>query len=285
MDQRSFHKAISRLPSPSPVLRQICSVVDNPESSAGQIAQALQLDPAISSKVLRLANSAYIGIPGTVSSLQNAVVLLGIKRIHSLVLATGLLASMRAPADLSFPIVRYWRHSISAALIAESIARHLKRYDIIDEHEVFAGAVLHDIGKLILGMCRGDVLEQVIKKSKEEHVPFFIAESDEDNLSHTKMGELLATQWCFPESLYACIGGHHAPGRYREAGRAVSIVHVADIMAHLVGFSIYPEELVPRIEDAVLGSIQLPPERLRVIAEAAIMDQRRVETLLEIFEN
>ncbi|GAG15882.1 unnamed protein product, partial [marine sediment metagenome] len=143
---------INTLPSLSPVVQKISAVIADPDVSANDVVDVLKLDPAIASKVLRLANSAYIGMPRTVSSLQNAVVILGQRRIHSLVLAASTLSALKPDNSLPFSYMRFWKHSVTVAIICESIARHLKRYDPIEAGEVFCGGILHDIGKLVLGV-------------------------------------------------------------------------------------------------------------------------------------
>ncbi|MBD3393488.1 MAG: HDOD domain-containing protein, partial [Chitinivibrionales bacterium] len=132
MSIESLVDRINDLPSLSPVLARMNAIVASSEASAFEIVDALKLDPAISTKVLRLANSAYVGIPRTVSSLHNAVVILGQRRIHSLVLSASALSSFPRAGPMPFSNMDFWRHSITVALVCESIAKHLKRYDAVE---------------------------------------------------------------------------------------------------------------------------------------------------------
>jgi len=282
MNQKQISRAIEHLPIPTPVVRRVNRIVTNPESSAVTVAEALRMDPALSGKVLRLANSAYIGIPRTVSSLPNAVVLLGMKRIHSIVLASELLAPFRLSSSLPFSIDRFRRHAVTVAFIAESIAKHLQRYDALDEHELFSGALLHDIGKLLLGAVEPAAVSSTYMQSKQSAIPYFLAE--QDAYSHTVVGFELAQQWRFPVELAACIRGHHNAACFPELHRMVSVIHIADVMTHLLGFALYPDEKTPAIDEASLSAVQLPVERLRVIAENIMDRQEQIASLLEIFE-
>ncbi len=282
MDQRLVSKAIKHLPVPSSVLRRISRVLGDPEVSAAAVADVLRLDPALSGKVLRLANSAYIGIPRTVSSLPHAVVLLGIKRIYSIVLTSELLAPFHSSPSLPFSIDRFRRHAVTVAFIAESIAKHLQRYDALDEHELFSGALLHDIGKLVAGAIEPQKMTAVYERSKSLSIPFYRAENDE--FSHITFGFMLAEQWHFPEELTACIRGHHTAACFPELHRMVSVIHIADVMAHLMGYALYPDEKTPAIDDAALSAVQLPVERLRVIAENILKQREQIASLLEILD-
>jgi HD-like signal output (HDOD) protein len=115
VDYKSFIAAVRNLPTPSAVLLQIGNVVQDPNATASDLADIIRLDPAISSKILRLANSAYVGIQRTITSLQNAVVLLGNKRIHSLVLASELLNALETKSCPSFSLEKFWVHSVTTA--------------------------------------------------------------------------------------------------------------------------------------------------------------------------
>lgn len=283
MDQKTIVKAISDLPTPSLVYRRICEVMDDPDSTVAEISEVLRFDPAIASKVLRLANSAYAGIPNAISSLHNAIVLLGTKKIHSLVIASGLLSNFKHRQISSFSLERFWKHSVTVALISESIAKHLKRYDMIDENEAFSSAILHDIGKLVIGYHYPKVFNSFYEKSLNEKIPFFQAEDQQ--MSHSKIGEILAEYWSFPPELRAVISLHHYPEKAQENLNLISIIHVSDVMVHIMGCPVMAGESVPLINEMALKSIQLPPERLRVIANNAVDDRKRLETILQMFSS
>ena len=249
-------------------------------SSADDVADAIKLDPVIAARVLRLANSAYIGMPNAVSSLKKAVVVLGRRRVHSLVIAASALVSLRTGRDMPFEMRTFWRHSIAAGMMAESIARHLKRYQTIDPGELFCGGLLHDIGKLVLGTCDRDRVEAVGALMNERKAPFFCCEDEE--CSHTVIGGAVADKWRFPPDLRSAIADHHVPDEAPpEFAMNTAIVHVADAMAHVAGFDTLPDEEAPRIGDGALAMIELAPERLGVISSSCMQDQKQVESLIE----
>lgn len=280
MEQKAFFRAVSALPSLTAVLRRIFAVVEDSKSSALDITRVLQLDPAITGKVLRLANSAYIGLPHTVSSIQNAVTLLGTRRIHSLILVS-ILSSVKNNTCAPFPVISYWRHSVCTALIAEAIAKSLRRYDCaIDENELFSAAILHDIGKLIAATMEPESFAQLYKQSILMDVPFFKTENGE--AAHSFLGGCYAEHWGFPYELKQCIRMHHEPLSDKKLALRISIINVADIMAHVLGFKIFSEEITPLVQEDVLNLIGLPLERLRVIAQSVIEDQKSIESFMDI---
>lgn len=282
VDQKLFLKSITNLPSPPAVLRKIVEITADPQVSASQMEEALRLDPAISSKVLKLANSAYIGIPRTISSLHHAVVLLGNRRIYSLILGSALIGVARNQGVLSFSLTDFWRHSIITAMIAESIAKHLKRYRTIDEHGVFSGAVLHDIGKLVVDVGLPGFIKEIHLKAVSQKKPFF--EAEDSSFNHSIAGDSIAGQWNFPSDLREYILNHHQPIRGEYQSVNVAVVHVADIMTHVLGYPLFENEVAPQLSEGALSLINLPIERLKVIAATVLQDHKRVEALLEVFE-
>jgi HD-like signal output (HDOD) protein len=276
-----FSSAINDLPSLTPVLGRLSAVVANPESSAGDIVKLLKLDPALTGKVLRLANSAYVGIPNTISSLKNAVVLLGQKRVHSLALTTSILSAFKSRRPLPFAIEHFWRHSIGAALVAEAISKYLRRYASIDSDEAFTAGLLHDIGKLVLGCYQDAPLASAAQVSAKDKVPFYLSENPET--SHTYAGGLLAMHWKFPSNLSDALTYHHNPNRSDDHKQLVAIVHVSDIMVHIIGFSTFPAELSPKLDNDALAAIKLEPEHLRVIANEAVKNEKTIESFINFF--
>jgi putative nucleotidyltransferase with HDIG domain len=281
VDKKLLVKSVRNLPTPSPVLLKIGEVVQDPDSSADDITDVLRLDPALVSKVLKLANSAYVGLPRTVSSLQNAVVILGNKRIHSLVLSSELLNSIKVKKNSSISLNRFWVHSVITALVAESIAKSLRRYEIADEHEIFAGAMIHDIGKLVIAQLSPDEIKMAYEKAASEKKPFYL--SEEPEIDHTVMGEYLADYWCFPPNLLSIIRNHHNPGISKEHILAVSIVHMSDITAHVLGYPLFTDEISPGVDNDAIAVVGLPLEQYRIIAENAISDKKKVDALVGMF--
>ena len=272
-------ETIGDLPSFSQVLTRLSQITVNPASSAAQVAEVIKLDPALTAKVLRLANSAYVGIPRTIDSLKNAVVLLGQKRVYSLALTSGVLQALKKKEKLPFSQRDYWRHSVAVGMIAESISKSVRRRDTIDSDEAFTAGLLHDIGKLALGCFRAEHIQAAAGRCLENSIPFFMAEQSET--SHTTIGGLLARKWNFPEELCNVISCHHGPALSVTGKRMVSTVHLSDGIAHFVNVSTIPGETPPKLDPEAIALINIQPERLRAIAGEALCDEKKIESLIE----
>jgi HD-like signal output (HDOD) protein len=273
---------LHELPSPPGLLQRILAIAADSDRDAGALEEAIKMDPAIAARTLRLANSAYIGLPRSVSSLHNAVVILGGERIQSLVIAAGLLGALRPSGPLIFELSAFWKHAICVGIISESLSRHLRRYCALDPGEAFCAGLIHDIGKLGLAMTYPDPVAQSYTRAMERSEPLHAVE--QHPYAHTSAGEVLAQAWRLPAVLRAALRYHHDPRAVGDDHRVVSIVHLADFMAHILGYQTVAFEPAPSVDNDTLEGTGLPLERLRSIAEKAVEDQRRIETIAALTE-
>jgi putative nucleotidyltransferase with HDIG domain len=275
----SLVERINHLPSFPQALSRIISVVSSDATSMAEMAEAIRLDPVIAGKVLRLSNSAYVGMPRTVSSLENAVVILGQRRIQSLVLASVTLDSIGRKLNLPFAEADFWRHSVITAIISETIARHMQRYDPVEPGELFCAGLLHDLGKLAIGAFEPSLLVCARESARIKQVPFFKAEDEET--SHFTTGALCAQKWNYPPDLRNAILYHHDPLRAEPFIKMAATVHLADVMSHIMGFRTFEGEIQPTLEDGAVSCVGLQPETLRVIAAKAVEDEKKTEAVLD----
>ncbi|MGD9200010.1 MAG: HDOD domain-containing protein [Chitinispirillia bacterium] len=271
---------LTNLPSFPQIFYKIENILSDPESSVSDIVNVLKYDPGITSRVLRLANSAYIGIPQTVSSLKNAVIILGQKRIHSLVLTWSILSMFKSFRCYSFNLKRYWKHSVTVGTIGESIAKHLKRYEIVEPEEVFCSGILHDIGKLVLSIFEPETISNAFKEAQRTNTPFF--QNEDNSVSHSKIGSIVASNWKFPQNLIDAIQFHHSPFKMETVKKTVLIVHISDILSHMIAINTFIEEEIPAINRKAVEILGLNPEYLRVIAHKTLEKGKQLESLFTI---
>lgn len=276
--QKELFEKINKLPSLPQLVQKLQQVVTDPNSRIEDIEEILKLDPVIISKILRLANSAYIGLPKTVSSLKNAIVVLGMKRIQSLVITNSLLSSLKVAQTMPFDQIRFWKHSVTVSMVSESIARHMKRYEFIDVDEIFIAGILHDIGKIALTVFKPEIISEAYKKAKTSNTPFY--QNEVSDRSHSFIGSLVMKHWNFPPNLCHAIQYHHQPRTEKLSSKIEAIIHLSDVMTHMVGLGTTMEEVIPPIDEGAVGMIGLEPERLRVIAYSCLKKEKQVESLI-----
>jgi putative nucleotidyltransferase with HDIG domain len=249
MDPRNdgrYHRFIEnmdQIPSLPAVVANLIKVVTSAETSAEDAAELIEKDPALTSKVLRLANSAFYGIPRSISSVQSAVVILGFNTLKSIVLSASVMDLFPVKASGgSFDRQRFWKHSIVCALVAKHIAQNSLNRLYIDPQSAFCAGIMHDIGKLIFELFTPKEYAAVCLRCKQSGSPLVETETGMIGLNHAEIGRILADKWALPLDLEYTIVHHHAPQEANKIIELVSLIHLADILAHKLDCGLWENE-------------------------------------------
>jgi putative nucleotidyltransferase with HDIG domain len=211
---------------------KMLKMLEDPETSVDEIEDVLRHDPGLTGNVLKLANSAYFGIPSKVSSVRQGVLLLGLKRLIQLVVASCVSAVMDKPVPgYDLPPGDLWRHSIAVSIAAEALVKDKKN---IDADDIFTPALLHDIGKLILGHFVKDELDD-IEKIASKGVPYVVAENMVLGTDHAEVGAQVLTQWSFPREVIEAVRWHHDPDFPEQSRSQVDIVYLSNLLCQING--------------------------------------------------
>lgn len=239
---RRVIESIDRLPSLPAIVARLFEVVNSSDTSADDAVRLIERDPALTSKFIRLANSAFYGMPRTVSSVSSAVVILGFNVIRSVVLSASIMKMFSGPDRQAIDKDLFWKHSIAAALAAKEIVRHLMSFRLFDPEAAFCAGILHDIGKLIFNEFVQPEYGRVCAMASAGGVPLLNAESAALGINHAQIGRILADKWALPIDLENAIVNHHEPGSAGDFTDLVGIVHMADIVAHDIGAHFWEQE-------------------------------------------
>ncbi len=225
---KKITQSIIGLPTLPTVITQMIGLIDNPKTSAKDVASLISTDQALTAKILKLANSAFYGFPREISTVNHAVVVLGFETVKSLGLSVSVLerfAGGRGETD--FDRQKFWEHSIGCGVAARMLADKL-RYRV--QGEAFAAGILHDIGKLILSQYFTDEFAEILALVREEDLYIGKAEEQVLELTHAEVGHWLAEKWNLPDQLVSAIAFHHTPGRLARGTELPSLIHLADFL-------------------------------------------------------
>jgi HD-like signal output (HDOD) protein len=187
--------------------------------------------------MIRLANSAFYGIPRSISSITSAVVVLGFNTIRSLVLSASVAKIFDGKHSLDMD--RFWKHSIVTAMASKIIVRHLMSVRMMDPESAFCAGVIHDIGMLIFSQHLPDDYEKVCDYSRQNKVPLLEAEDKLLGVNHAQMGKILADKWALPLDLEYSIVFHHNPEKADKVSHLVNVIHLADVIAQRLGCTLW----------------------------------------------
>ncbi len=251
---------ISTLPG---VAHSVVQLIQNPKSSALQVGEAISRDPALASKVLRIANSAFYGFPRKISTIHSAIVVLGFANIRNIVL-TASIAGMLPPREdgMLFDRVSFWRHSLACGIASKLLAGRMGMKNL---EEAFLWGLLHDLGKVVLDGCFRDDYLLIVRLAREKGRLLREAEEAVLGFDHAEAGGVVAEKWNLPPALIKAVRFHHDPPRARESARVVSIVHLADILSRAVGLGNGGDDRIPVVNDDAWSLLKMDGDEIRVL--------------------
>jgi len=263
MEATKVATAIKSFPGMPGTAVKLLALIDNPAMRVSQIEQILRYDPGLTANVLRLANSAYFGIPSKVGSIRQAVILLGLKRLIQMVIAACVSAIMDKPVPgYDLPPGELWRHSIAVSVAAEGLVKEL---NVDAAEEIFTAALLHDVGKLVLGQFVQDEYQQ-IETAVSQGISFEMAEKIVLGANHADIGARILTNWSLPQEIINAVQFHHAPEDAQQTNTMLDIVHVANFMSIMIGIGIGRDGLHHQPSAEVTERLGLEPEHLEKVA-------------------
>jgi len=225
---------ISNLPSPPLVFTQITKVISDPKTSVKDVAAIMSEDAAMSAKVLRLSNSAFYGARNEINGIRQAILVLGLEAVKSLVLSSSVFEMFKSQKlDTDFQEA-FWRHSLATALAGRMLVKQHRSLSCFDPEVAFSAGLLHDIGKLIICCFMPADHKQVRQQLQGQGLADYQAEEHVLGYPHTLIGRMLAQNWKLPTCIQEAIEFHHSPvDPGNEDDKYSCVIHVADYLARL----------------------------------------------------
>jgi len=239
---------INTLPTVPGVLKRLSVIIEKPRITLVEISAFISNDPALTTKVLKMVNSAIYGFPGRIASVSHATMLLGLNVIKGLLLGVSVFELMQKTMN------GLYEHSLACAIASRVIAQ---KKGLKEPEEVSVAGLLHDIGKVILMLEFQKEYEAAMAEAQTKHISIFEAEKNQFDVTHANAGSWLAEKWRFPRSLIEVIECHHRPALSRNAPMETAIVHLADILVRARGFGFAGENLVPEVNSAAFELLKL----------------------------
>ncbi len=253
----NIFRQVDSLPSLPATVSKVLSVTADPESSVEDLVNAILPDQSMCATILKLANSAFFGMPREVATMDKAVSVLGFNEVHNIVLGKAVFNSFqKISKDNKNFIDAFWTHSFSCGLAAKIIATDLK----CSPGEFFIAGLIHDIGKLALLVARPDAYQPVLELSGPDQIRCRQLETEIIGINHEQVGFHLLTRWLFPDSLLCAVGFHHHPAPPPANLLYAVIVQLSDALSLFASVQDPPTKkapLLPQIQQILPESAHL----------------------------
>ncbi len=265
---------VSDLPALPQVATKVVGLINDPSATARELERVISRDQATTAKVLRIANSAFYGVRGEISTLSRAIVILGFNTLRSVVL-TSVSETLHSTKSSCFKEKILWEHSLAVALAARTIAEQCK---YAASEEAYVGGLLHDIGKVVMDSNLADEYQNVMERVYNDGQSFIDAENEVFGFDHTDVGALVVKRWNLAPALVEAVQYHHQPMGAEIDPTLCAIISLANSLCVRLGIG--PErdpELKLADEEATL-MLTLTSSQIAQIA-AAVQDNLEKEKI------
>ena len=275
-DPQKVIEKIDDLPTLPRTVLQITGLVNDPKSSAKDLARVITDDQVLTVRLLKLVNSSFYGFPQRISTVTGAIVLLGFDAIRNLLLTTSvfdLFANRNRQKKRDQE--RFWDHSLGCAVGAKVIGNYL-RHDKIEE--LFVSGLLHDIGKIVEMMFLPDEFSKIVAAVNRDNVLMTTAENNVLGYNHAEVGKLLAEKWNLPVKLVQVIAHHHHPDNAGSFAVEAAIVHLADIFCRALNMGYGGDNKIPPLDTLAWERLKIQTSAIEGIMETMHREYRDISS-------
>jgi HD-like signal output (HDOD) protein len=246
---------IDQLPSIPEVASKIINMVNNPNVSFKQIADEIAKDQAMTANILKLSNSAYFSKGKEISSVERAMVILGLKEVKNIVMIIATKPVLdKAIIGYDLDKGALWNHGLLVANMANRIALMKQKKDVADV--VFTGGIIHNVGKVVVALYVKTAYKEIFDYVQSKGVPFVVAEKEVMGYSHQEIGERILKKWQFPQVLQTIVRYYSEPDRAPEQHRfEVSAVHIANGLTLMAGIGVGSDGLYHEFNQAAVKAV------------------------------
>lgn len=263
------------LPAAYTRLREVMSAED---SSMRDVADVVSLDPALAARLLRIANSAYYGLPSQVETITRAVNILGTSQIHDLALATSVAQAFDGVPNELMDMSTFWYRSVMCGFLARELA---KASGMRETESLFVRGLLLDIGHLILFSRFPAACRQALAESGDDLLGYYRLERQLIGCDANQLGARLMEAWKLPQSFVASLDFLQHPEEGQSLARQVAVLHLAAWITHGLNTDLLMEEIFGKIAPAAWDLVGLT--RPQVVQVTDTVSGEMIEAMYRIF--
>lgn len=275
---------VQKLPTLPNVANKITRLIKDPTCTAIKVSEVIDKDQSLTSRVLRLVNSAFYSLCTEVTNVKHAVALLGFRTISQMVISISVFDIFKGGYGKEFDRTGFWKHSIGCAVISRMIAERIK-YPKVDD--CFTAGLMHDIGKVVLDQYLHEEMTKVIQATQEEMISFGDAEKKVMGLNHADIGGQAMKNWNIPLAIMAAVKHHHQlPGERRGSALAqdiiVDIVKLSDVICKREKIGYTGDNIIPKMDEELWERLNIDRESIENLIECCGEEIEKAEVLLEL---
>jgi HD-like signal output (HDOD) protein len=261
-----INKIIQKIKNLAPipvVIHKVLTFASQPDGSLNELVQLVERDPAITANLLKTCNSAHMGLPVRVNSVQQAVTLLGTQKVVEIVLTQTLSVNLqKAQKGYGLSKGDLWKQSVATAMVARNLA---ERRQLPLLPTIYTAALLKDMGKVILHEFVANELEKIEHQVRTNGLSFIEAEQQCIGMDHAMLGGIIAEDWNFSEQMVYMIRHHHLLDPSARNDPATATLYLADMVAMMIGTCTGIDRLAYKVYEGVFNDFFLARDELKAL--------------------
>ncbi len=263
------------VPLPKSYIR-IQELVNDPDSELEEITQVIANDPGLTGRILRISNSAYMGLVAKVDTISRAVQVLGLNQVHDLALASAAIGSLIKTQCRALDIYDFWRRSVYCAITARLIAKRLRAPTA---ERLFVAGLLHETGNLILAFKAPELYTEMLVAAIKSKTAFATIQTQRLGFDYATISAELLRQWQLPDELLLPVKEHtcELSSLAPEHRDETAIIHVASIIARAAMWHVEDDEPVPNFDPVAAQIVSLDDENIESLMMEA--DSAAIEAM------
>jgi putative nucleotidyltransferase with HDIG domain len=269
---------LDNLPSLPVIVEKLQTLLSDPRTTVDDVAKLMSTDQALVTRLLRLVNSAFYGLPGRISTIPHAISLLGFTTLRNLVISVSVMGWQKPNSGSLLSMKDFWMHSAAVGAIARVLARHTK---LADPDEAFVAGLLHDIGRVAFQTLIPEEYNTIIEMSKVLKKPLHMLEQKAFGFDHAEIGTNLVAKWNLPEIYKITTQHHHHPKLGIDP--LAWIVHLADPMAKCFESGSSGSPWISQINEDCGKALNLSPEDLEATCRLCLSEIDKAAIIISIF--
>ncbi|HFQ80819.1 MAG TPA: HDOD domain-containing protein [Desulfobacterales bacterium] len=262
------------------VALQVMKMLDNPEVKAKDLAQVIQYDSAITANLLKTCNAAYFGLTRKVSSLDDALVVVGQDILKDIIITSSSARFYKGGAGDGYQLEQgeLWKHSVATAIMAKMMAAH---FNEVNPNVAFTAGLLHDIGKRFLSSFVADEFAKIVKLAYESGGSFVEAEVEVLGMSHADLGAKIMKKWQFDQELIMAVKQHHDPDAIGK-DQLTALVALANTQIMTMGIGVGADGLTSKIQGAGLKHYGITGRDLETYLAGLMLELEKAQEMMSL---
>lgn len=277
-------KTIDQLPPFPEAARRVLELADDPEVEIKDITDVIKYDQAITSNCLKLCNSTYFGLREKIYTIEAAGAMLGLQNLVKIVLVNCKELNLYKESSHGYDLQagELWQHSVACAILSQLLFKEIGHRE---DGVLFTAALLHDIGKTILGKLVAENAERLKDLTREQGIRLVDAEKQLFGIDHAEIGGMIAEKWKFPRTLINSICNHHKPMAGKILPNVEAWVRLSNIVYYvsvMKGISSHHDAIGCNVKQEILVQFKLKPDNIENVVAALPVELKKAYDILKL---